>query len=72
MSRTFGTYHPYHPYDPYLHTIVNQTPRDLQITTWDKSKDGKDCKDHVVQNSWYNKSKILDHLSSSSQEGICS
>ena len=36
---------------------MNQTPRDLQITTWDKSKDGKDRKDHVVQNFWY-KSKI--------------
>ena len=71
MSRIFGTYHPYQPYDPCLHTIVNQTPRDLQITNWDKSKDGKDRKDHVVQNSGY-KSKILDHLSSSSQEGIYS
>jgi hypothetical protein len=77
MSRTFRAHHPYHPYDPYIHEQVTltQTPSCLQIATCDKSsKDGKDRKGHVVQNSWYNKSRILDHLLSSSslqeQEGL--
>lgn len=73
LSRTFGARHAYHPYDPYLREQMNKKRSRLPITTYQKSsKDDKGRKDHAVQNSWYNKSKILYHLSSSPQEGICS
>jgi hypothetical protein len=54
MSRIFRVYHPYHPYDPYLDEELNQISRYyLHATTCDKSKGGKDRKDHVIQTFQY-------------------
>ena len=61
MSRTFIAYHPYHPYDPYLCEKPNQTSLYYShlTTIWDKSKDGKARKDHVIQTFWYKSESLL-------------
>jgi hypothetical protein len=67
MFRTFVVYHPYHPYDPYLCEELNQTSLyySLVTTIYDKSKDGKARKDHMIQTFWYeseSKSRIFHYL----------
>lgn len=67
MFRTFIVYHPYHPYHPYPCEELNQTSLYYSHLTiiCNKSKDGKDRKDHMIQTFWYeseSKSGIFHYL----------